>query len=177
MFTKNACAEILSKKNELKTLVLRYQKLKSLFYQGILNLFNINCWYQWGPLGLGVDFTGGRKTGEPGETPSKHGRDQLQQFYSHEFWYQWGPLGLGVDFTEGGKPENPGEKPSKHGRDQLQQLYSHEFHVFLRINTWLQTFFINGDFCMETRLACFLVSEYLFPTTKLTWYHFLHFFF
>ena len=25
---------------------------------------------------------------------------------------------------------------------------------------------------METRLVCFLVSEYLFPTTKLTWYHF-----
>ena len=28
---------------------------------------------------------GGRKTGEPGEKPSKHGRDQLQQLYSHEF--------------------------------------------------------------------------------------------
>ena len=39
------------------------------------------------------------------------------------------------------------------------------------------TFFMNGDFCMETRLVCFLVSTYLFPTTKLTWYHFWHFFF
>ena len=29
-------------------------------------------------LGLGVDFTEGGK-------PSKHGRDQLQQLYSHEF--------------------------------------------------------------------------------------------
>ena len=37
--------------------------------------------------------------------------------------------------------------------------------------------FINGDFCMETKLVCFLVSEYLFLTTKLTWYHFWHFFF
>ena len=26
-----------------------------------------------------------RKTGEPGEKPSKHGREQLQQLYSHEF--------------------------------------------------------------------------------------------
>ena len=31
--------------------------------------------------GLGVDFTE-RKSGEK---PSKHGRDQLQQLYSHEF--------------------------------------------------------------------------------------------
>ena len=30
-------------------------------------------------------FYGGGKTGEPGEKPSKHGRDQLQQLYSHEF--------------------------------------------------------------------------------------------
>ena len=30
-------------------------------------------------------FYGGRKTGEPREKPSKHGRDQLQQLYSHEF--------------------------------------------------------------------------------------------
>ena len=28
--------------------------------------------------------------------------------------------------------------------------------------------FINGDFCMQTRLVCFLVSQCLFPTTKLT---------
>ena len=28
-------------------------------------------------------FYGGRKTGEPGERPSKHGRDQ--QLYSHKF--------------------------------------------------------------------------------------------
>ena len=34
---------------------------------------------------LGIDFReGGRKTGEPREKPSKHGRDQLQQLYSHE---------------------------------------------------------------------------------------------
>ena len=32
-------------------------------------------------LGLGVDFRE-RKSGEPGEKPSKHGRDHLQQFYS-----------------------------------------------------------------------------------------------
>ena len=30
-------------------------------------------------------FYGGRKTGEPGEKPSKHRRDQLQQLYSQEF--------------------------------------------------------------------------------------------
>ena len=35
---------------------------------------SIRCW-----------FYGGRKTGEPGEKPSKHGRDQLQQLYSHKF--------------------------------------------------------------------------------------------
>ena len=28
-------------------------------------------------------FYGGRKTGEPGEKPSKRGRDQLQQLYTH----------------------------------------------------------------------------------------------
>ena len=32
---------------------------------------------------------GGRKTGEPGEKPSKHERDQLQQLYSHEFQVFW----------------------------------------------------------------------------------------
>ena len=33
-------------------------------------------------------FYGGRKTGEPGEKPSKRGRDQLQ-LYSHEFQVFW----------------------------------------------------------------------------------------
>ena len=32
-------------------------------------------------------FYGGRKTGEPGEKPSKHGRDQ--ELYSHEFQVFW----------------------------------------------------------------------------------------
>ena len=27
-------------------------------------------------------------------------------------------------------------------------------------------FFKNGGFCTETRLVCFLVGQYLFPTTK-----------
>ena len=37
-------------------------------------------------LGLGVDFTEGGKPENPGEKPSKRGRDmQLQQLYSHEF--------------------------------------------------------------------------------------------
>ena len=36
-------------------------------------------------LHVGVVFYGGRKIGEPGEKPSKHGRDKLQQLYSHDF--------------------------------------------------------------------------------------------
>ena len=32
-----------------------------------------------------VDFAENKITGEPGEKPSKHGRDQQQQLYSHEF--------------------------------------------------------------------------------------------
>ena len=36
-------------------------------------------------LGLGVDFTEGGKPENPGEKPSKHGKDQLQQLYSYEF--------------------------------------------------------------------------------------------
>ena len=32
-------------------------------------------------LGLGVDFTEGGKPENPGEKPSKHGRDQLQHLY------------------------------------------------------------------------------------------------
>ena len=34
-------------------------------------------------------------------------------------------------------------------------------------------FFINGDFGTETRLVYFLVSHYLFPTTKLTCFYVL----
>ena len=34
-------------------------------------------------------FYVGRKTGEPGEKPSKHGRDQLQQLYSQEIQVFW----------------------------------------------------------------------------------------
>ena len=37
----------------------------------------------------------------------------------------------------------------------------------------VQTFFINGDFGTETRLVCFLVGQYLFPTTKLTCFYVL----
>ena len=37
----------------------------------------------------------------------------------------------------------------------------------------LYTFFINGDFGTETRLVCFLVDQYLFPTTKLTCFYVL----
>ena len=33
--------------------------------------------------------------------------------------------------------------------------------------------FINGDFCTETRFVCFLVGQYLFSTIKLTWCHFI----
>ena len=36
-------------------------------------------------LPVGVGFTEGGKPGEPGEKPSKHGKDQLQQLYSHKF--------------------------------------------------------------------------------------------
>ena len=32
-----------------------------------------------------VDFTEGGEPENPGEKPSKHERDQLQQLYSHEF--------------------------------------------------------------------------------------------
>ena len=45
---------------------------------------------------------------------------------------------------------------------QLEKKNSHPLMLMV------QTFFINGDFCMKTRLVCFFVSQHLFPTTKLT---------
>ena len=52
-------------------------------------------------------FYGGRKTGKPGEKPSKHGRDQLQQLYSQKFQYIW-PPGYTQVVTHPAKPVRPG---------------------------------------------------------------------
>ena len=52
---------------------------------------------------IGVDLKEGGITKEPGDKPSKHGRDQLQQLYSHEFQFK---LRINTGLYLGGHPSS-----------------------------------------------------------------------
>ena len=95
-------------------------------------------------------FNGGRKTGEPGEKPSKHGGDQLQQLYSHA----WVPSFLRIDTRL-----YPGGHPSSYNsaRPGLTSELSGEKQRANRIRRLCSLF---GSVANQSACCCSFTSSY-----------------
>ena len=93
---------------------------------------------------------GGRKTGEPGEKPSKHGGDQLQQLYSHA----WVPSFLRIDTRL-----YPGGHPSSYNsaRPGLTSELSGEKQRANRIRRLCSLF---GSVANQSACCCSFTSSY-----------------